>query len=92
MENTQSVALYGGALSVSLPTDFRDLSDIMPVSDNQEVFSDLKYDAKLIIEVIECLDPNDETAIQSNFNEVWSHNNFTLLIELNLDFLTFLYS
>ena len=62
--------LYGGALGVELPKDFKDLSDIMPVEDNQEVFSDLKFDAKLIIEVVEMLDSNDETAIKSNFNEV----------------------
>lgn len=68
--NKKVVDLYGGALQVTLPTDFRDLSEILPVNDNQEVFTDFKYDAKLIVEVIECLEPNDETAVAANFNEV----------------------
>ncbi|CAI2381200.1 unnamed protein product [Moneuplotes crassus] len=62
--------LYGGALTVELPNDFKDLSDIMPIEDNQEVFTDMKYDAKLIIEILECLDSNDETALNSNFKEL----------------------
>ena len=55
---------------MTLPKEFSDLSEILPVSDNQEVFTDLKYDAKLIIEILECLEPNDEKAIEANFNEV----------------------
>lgn len=62
--------LYGGALQLTLPADFHDLSEVLPVNDNQEVFTDFKYDAKLIVEVLECLEPNDETAIVANFNEV----------------------
>lgn len=72
--NKKSVDLYGGALKVVLPEDFHDLSDIMPVDDNQEVFTDFKYDAKLIIEVLEYLDNNDENALTANFNEVGSYS------------------
>ncbi|CAI2381047.1 unnamed protein product [Moneuplotes crassus] len=69
--------LYGGALGIQLPGDFNDLSDIMPIEDNQEVFTDMKYDAKLIIEVLECLDLNDETALSSNFKELAETQNAT---------------
>ena len=66
----KSVDLYGGAFSVTLPKNFNDLSEMLPVSDNQEVYTDFKYDAKLIIEILECLEPNDEIAVVANFNEV----------------------
>lgn len=47
MVNFIAVNLYGGAITVVLPKDFSDLSDILPVNDNQEVFTDLKFNAKL---------------------------------------------
>ena len=70
IEDKKIVKLYGGAIEVTLPKDFYDLSDIIPVEDNQEVFTDLKFDAKLIIEVLEWLEPEDDKAIVANFNEV----------------------
>ena len=70
IEDKKIVQLYGGALEVTLPHDFNDLSDILPVEDNQEVFTDFKFNAKLIIEVLEWLEPDDDKAIVANFNEV----------------------
>ena len=43
-KNTQTKdhSLFGGAFSIKkFPSTFRDISDIVPVSDNQEIFSDL---------------------------------------------------
>jgi hypothetical protein len=34
----QDCGFYGGALSAQLPTNFKDISDIVPIPDNQEVF------------------------------------------------------
>jgi len=39
---TKAHELFGGAFSIQkFPCSFRDISDIVPVSDNQEIFSDL---------------------------------------------------
>jgi len=34
----KEVELFGGAISVTLPGDFRDISDFVPVPDNQEIY------------------------------------------------------
>ena len=70
IDDKKIVQLYGGALQFTLPSDFNDLSEVLPVEDNQEVFTDFKFDAKLIIEVLEWLEPDDDKAVVANFNEV----------------------
>ena len=37
----QARQLFGGALVISPPANFRDMSDRVPIPDNQEVFQDL---------------------------------------------------
>ena len=43
IEDNKIVQLYGGAIEVTLPKDFYYLSDIFPVEDNQDVFTDLIF-------------------------------------------------
>ena len=33
--------MFGGALAASLPSSFRDISDFVPVPDNQEIYQDM---------------------------------------------------
>jgi len=49
--NSAMRGLYGGALSVSLPTRFEDVSPVRPVPDHQEVFADTATDQSFIVEV-----------------------------------------
>lgn len=45
---------YGGAITFSLPSSFSDVSDVMPVPDNQEVFGD--QDGRcLVVEILEAV-------------------------------------
>ena len=34
----REIELFGGALAVTLPGNFRDISDFVPVPDNQEIY------------------------------------------------------
>jgi hypothetical protein len=54
--NFESRALYGGAMSISLPTSFEDISVIRLVPDNQEVFVDRLSEDSIIVEVLESVD------------------------------------
>lgn len=53
MADCQERQLFGGAMSVSLPTCFVDVSPIRQIPDNQEVFSHGETDRSLIIELLE---------------------------------------
>lgn len=58
-------SLYGGALSVSLPTRFEDVSHFRPVPDHQEVFTDTTTDQSFIVEVNQPLPcPDTEAGVQ----------------------------
>ena len=60
--------LYGGAFSIdSFPANLRDISDKVPIQDNQEVFSDVAEDNnasgnQLIIEILDATDKTDSPA------------------------------
>lgn len=43
---------FGGAIDLSLPSRFIDVSDFRPIPDNQEVFTDADLDQSLIIEIV----------------------------------------
>jgi hypothetical protein len=54
--NFETRSLYGGAISISLPKSFEDISNIRLVPDNQEVFVDRFSEDSVIIEVLESVD------------------------------------
>ena len=81
---TKIQELFGGAFRVEkFPSTFRDISDIVPISDNQEIFSDINesnpaYSGnQLIIEILDRIDKPDAEAIQFNFNDLGQEQNAT---------------
>jgi flagellar hook-associated protein FlgK len=58
------------------PASYRDISDIVPISDNQEIFSDMNENNpaysgnQLIIEILDRINKSDEEALTFNFNEL----------------------
>lgn len=44
--------LFGGAMSMSLPKRFLDISDFRPVPDTQEVFTDADKDETVVVEIL----------------------------------------
>ena len=55
--------LFGGSLSIKLPNNFQDVSEIRQVPDNQEVFVFNNSDASIIIELLETPSNLDEKAL-----------------------------
>ena len=67
--------LYGGAMSVELPRGWLDASDVRPVPDHQEVFTEAAGAQRSI--VIELVEPLDGTAdalacVREHFEELAS--------------------
>ena len=63
-------ALFGGALSVSLPSRFEDVSHFRPVPDHQEVFADTSTDQSFIVEVNQPLPCPDSQAGVEHMQEL----------------------
>ena len=62
--------LYGGAITVSLPTTYIDASDIRQVPDHQEVFLSNKTLTSLIFEINEYVKLPDPAALHFHFTDV----------------------
>jgi hypothetical protein len=57
-----STLLFGGAITAAIPADFRDVSDIRPVEDNQTIFARINGQPEgeaLIVELLDLLSPTD---------------------------------
>ena len=70
-------SLFGGAFSIDmLPANFRDISDIVPISDNQEIFSDVNENNpaysgnQLIIEILDKNEKVDNEALKLIFDDL----------------------
>ena len=50
-------ALFGGAIACEIPRRFLDVSNSVPVEDNQEVFADGALDESVVIEIVESIAP-----------------------------------
>ncbi|GBF95934.1 hypothetical protein Rsub_08057 [Raphidocelis subcapitata] len=52
-EPLQTRSLFGGAMEMAMPARFLDVSDVRPVPDNQEVWSDPSSDQSVVVEILE---------------------------------------
>ncbi|PVG00199.1 Mog1p/PsbP-like protein [Serendipita vermifera] len=63
--------LYGGAITISLPSDLIDASDLRQIPDAQEVFLDPKSDVNFIFEVLDRVEPEDaKEAAKFHFDSI----------------------
>ncbi|EAT80644.1 hypothetical protein HBI56_203880 [Parastagonospora nodorum] len=63
--------LFGGAITVDLPSNFADTSTIREVPDHQEVYLDAGGYSNIVIEILEYVDkPSDEEALQYHFSDL----------------------
>ncbi|KAL0030274.1 hypothetical protein WJX77_007077 [Trebouxia sp. C0004] len=67
-------ALFGGAIKMSLPQRFVDVSDYRPVPDHQEVWTDATLDQSVILEIVEHQPVPDQDCCKLYFNDVAEHN------------------
>eukprot|EP00055_Hartaetosiga_balthica_P003604 m.8412 g.8412 ORF g.8412 m.8412 type:complete len:192 (-) comp3113_c0_seq1:254-829(-) len=73
-------SIFGGAMSIVLPSRFMDISQFRPVPDNQEVFADADTDQSFIIELLETPSRDeapDELASVFHFNSIAHDNDAT---------------
>ncbi|KAL5121112.1 hypothetical protein ACEQ8H_000963 [Pleosporales sp. CAS-2024a] len=63
--------LFGGAITVDLPSHFADTSQIREVPDHQEVYLDADGYSSIVIEMLEYVDKSsDEEALQYHFADL----------------------
>ena len=81
-QQTKVTELFGGAFRVDkMPQNYRDISDIVPIADNQEIFSDVNENNpaysgnQLIIEILDKIDQPDSEAIQYSFKDLSEETN-----------------
>lgn len=67
-------ALFGGAIEMSLPQRFVDVSDYRPVPDHQEVWTDATLDQSVILEIVEHQPVPDQDCCKLYFNDMAEHN------------------
>ncbi|KAI8939538.1 hypothetical protein NX059_003307 [Plenodomus lindquistii] len=63
--------LYGGAITVDLPSNFADASQIRQIPDHQEVYLDADGYSSIVVEILEYVDKgSDEAALQYHFGDL----------------------
>jgi len=88
---TKVQELFGGAFRIEkFPETLRDISDIVPISDNQEIFSDVNesnpaYSGnQLIVEILQKLEKADPEAISFAFHDLGQESNAKDITELSV--------
>ncbi|ORX64287.1 Mog1p PsbP-like protein, partial [Linderina pennispora] len=66
--------LYGGAMTMQVPSGMVDISEFRQVPDNQEVFCDTSTDRSLIIEILEAVPQPGMQAIEYHFAQLANAN------------------
>lgn len=70
--------LYGGAISINLPDSFKDVSDLRPVPDHQEVYLDQHSSASFIMEILNYEDSvTNDLAASYYFDDLAQSNQVT---------------
>ncbi|CAG9465876.1 unnamed protein product [Pedinophyceae sp. YPF-701] len=69
--------LYGGAISLRIPSVFVDVSDFRPVPDHQEVWADGATDRSLVVEVVEHAAVPDSDAPEFYWKDACAGNDAT---------------
>ncbi|KAF1920365.1 hypothetical protein BDU57DRAFT_12326 [Ampelomyces quisqualis] len=63
--------LFGGAITVDLPSNFADTSQIREIPDHQEVYLDTNGYSSIVVEILEYVQkPTDEEALQYHFADL----------------------
>jgi hypothetical protein len=66
--------LFGDNMSVMLPSQVVDVSELREIPDNQEVFVHESTDQSVVVEILEMVDEPDDEAVKTHFRELASSN------------------
>ena len=74
--NFQERQLYGGAMTIALPSSFVDVSEMRPVPDHQEVFCDTASNCNqsVVLEIVE-MGPSDVVDVAAYYLRDWMEQN-----------------
>mmetsp|Transcript_7651 Transcript_7651/g.15744 ORF Transcript_7651/g.15744 Transcript_7651/m.15744 type:complete len:207 (+) Transcript_7651:64-684(+) len=90
--NFTETLLFGGAITSDLPANWKDISDVRPIPNNQECFQDSLVSDKPIMLIVEILERQghikDEDAASFFFNELAEQND-ALQTQNDIRFQTF---
>ncbi|KAG9511568.1 Mog1p/PsbP-like protein, partial [Aureobasidium melanogenum] len=64
------IELYGGAMTVELPSNFADVSQIRQVPDNQEVYLDKDGLSSIVFDILERVDKPDLDALKYHLEDI----------------------
>ncbi|PSN62826.1 Mog1p/PsbP-like protein [Corynespora cassiicola Philippines] len=71
MSTFKTIPLYGGAITVDLPTRFVDSSQIRQIPDHQEVYLENDGYSSVVVEILERVErASDEEALQHHFADL----------------------
>ncbi|KAI5212816.1 ran-interacting Mog1 protein [Aureobasidium subglaciale] len=65
-----TVELYGGAMTVELPSNFSDVSNIRQIPDNQEVYLDNDGLTSIVFDILERVDKPDLDALRYHLEDI----------------------
>ncbi|XP_023931500.1 ran guanine nucleotide release factor, partial [Lingula anatina] len=75
METFHEQMMFGDSLSVFLPNDAKDVSEIREIPDNQEVFTHSQMDQSVIFEILEYVkEDSHQQAMRTHFEDVCLSN------------------
>lgn len=62
--------LYGGAITVDLPTTFIDASNLRQIPDNQEVYLDANGFSSIVFDILERVEKPDDEALKVHVQDI----------------------
>ncbi|KAI1317423.1 hypothetical protein EDD11_008487 [Mortierella claussenii] len=66
--------LYGGAITLNLPSKFEDISHVREVPNHQEVFVNIDEDQSVIVEILELAEASDEACAAFHYQQLAEDN------------------
>eukprot|EP00744_Colponema_vietnamica_P008431 GILI01012029.1.p1 GENE.GILI01012029.1~~GILI01012029.1.p1 ORF type:complete len:195 (+),score=24.81 GILI01012029.1:100-684(+) len=70
MSDMKKRELFGGAMTMQVPSDYIDASDLRHVPDGQEIFIDVRSDRSVIVEVLERVPTADDNSARFIFQDL----------------------
>ncbi|KAG8698579.1 hypothetical protein FRC09_007161 [Ceratobasidium sp. 395] len=75
MSTSKTYDLFGGAITVTLPSNLIDASDLRQVPDTQEVLLSPESEVSVVVEILERVEPNDAHEVAKFHFDSLAHDN-----------------
>ncbi|KAG8722926.1 hypothetical protein FRC08_000026 [Ceratobasidium sp. 394] len=75
MSMSKTYDLFGGAITITLPSNLIDASDLRQVPDTQEVLLSPESEVSIVVEILECVEPDDPHEVAKFHFDALAHDN-----------------